>query len=474
MSRGVSPNSATYELSNSLSSYKNSTCDQDTLSNLKIQVFAKDQDKKDFKNLLSLFNNLQAEIAKISEQKKRLEIALAQLESDERNSIIIDLKNKNENLFNELNEKIALNKKLYNENNKLFQELEAKTTEGEDLQDQIVEQEEIIKRISSDKETIKNKVIYLSQIKEKQSNDIHDLNVQINALNFQHKDQGNTLKNKNGQNYDIIGILKEEQNIFKNLTIELKAKENDLITSQQELNKNNDNIHLLQCNVNNLANVIKKTKEDITIVNNNYINETSKLNQLNANNQKSNLVIKDRDEHIKQINIDNELIKQNNTEVNCENNKLLSVLDAYKKHLCLLVTQNKKAANEIKYLLGRDRELKEILERDKHLKDVKFENQQFVSNSNTKIRDFISSNGNGKILLMEKNISNNTTTTIKRTYSIDSKNWNNRNNNMNNIERINSMDDRDITNNLVMNKFQENKLIYSQDRYMDDNEKEEI
>ena len=411
---------------------------------------------------------------KYPSQKKRHEIALAQLESDERNSIIIDLKNKNENLFNELNEKIALNKKLYNENNKLFQELEAKTAEGEDLQDQIVEQEEIIKRISSDKETIKNKVIYLSQIKEKQSNDIHDLNVQINALNFQHKDQGNTLKNKNGQNYDIIGILKEEQNIFKNLTIELKAKENDLITSQQELNKNNDNIHLLQCNVNNLANVIKKTKEDITIVNNNYINETSKLNQLNANNQKSNLVIKDRDEHIKQINIDNELIKQNNTEVNCENNKLLSVLDAYKKHLCLLVTQNKKAANEIKFLLGRDRELKEILERDKHLKDVKFENQQFVSNSNTKIRDFISSNGNGKILVMEKNISNNTTTTIKRTYSIDSKNGNNRNNNMNNIERINSMDDRDITNNLVMNKFQENKLIYSQDRYMDDNEKEEI
>ena len=472
MSRGVSPNSATYELSNSLSSYNNSTCDQDMLSNLKIQVFAKDQDKKDFQNLLSQYKNLQAEIAKISDQKKQHEMSLAQLESDERNNIIIDLKNKNENLFNELNEKIALNKKLYNENNKLFQELEAQTSQGDALQDQIVEQEEMIKRLSSDKETIKSKVIYLSQIKEKQANDIHDLNVQINALNFQNNDQGNALKSRDGQNYDIINILKEEQNIFKNLTIELKTKEKDLFTSQQELNKNNDNIHLLQCNVNNLANVINKTKEDITIINTNYIKETSKLNQLNANNQQSNLVIKDRDERINQINTDNGILKQKNAEINCENNNLHTLLDVYKKHLCLLVTQNKKIASEIQYLLGRDKEVKDILERDNHLKDLKYENQNFVSNSNAKIREIVNNQISPPV--MEKkvtNITSNTTTTIKRTYSIDSKNGNNRNsnlNNLNNIERINSMDIRDI--NMEMNKVQDNKLIYSQEGYMDDNE----
>ena len=472
MSRGVSPNSATYELSNSLSSYNNSTCDQDMLSNLKIQVFAKDQDKKDFQNLLSQYKNLQAEIAKISDQKKQHEMSLAQLESDERNNIIIDLKNKNENLFNELNEKIALNKKLYNENNKLFQELEAQTSQGDALQDQIVEQEEMIKRLSSDKETIKSKVIYLSQIKEKQANDIHDLNIQINALNFQNNDQGNALKNRDGQNYDIINILKEEQNIFKNLTIELKTKEKDLFTSQQELNKNNDNIHLLQCNVNNLANVINKTKEDITIINTNYIKETTKLNQLNANNQQSNLVIKDRDERINQINTDNGILKQKNAEINCENNNLHTLLDAYKKHLCLLVTQNKKIASEIQYLLGRDKEVKDILERDNHLKDLKYENQNFVSNSNAKIREIVNNQISPPV--MEKKVTNimsNTTTTIKRTYSIDSKNGNNRNsnlNNLNNIERINSMDIRDI--NMEMNKVQDNKLIYSQEGYMDDNE----
>ena len=218
--------------------------------------------------------------------------------------------------------------------------------------------------------------------------------------------------------------------------------------------------------------MINKTKEDITIINTNYINETTKLNQLNANNQQSNLVIKDRDGQINQINIDNGILKQKNSEINCENNNLLTLLDAYKKHLCLLVTQNKKIASEIQYLLGRDKEVKVILERDNNLKDLKYENQKFVSNSNAKIRDF--ANNQISPSVMEKkvtNITNNTTTTIKRTYSIDSKNGNNRNsnlNNLNNIERINSMDIRDI--NMEMNRVQDNKLIYSQEGYMDDNE----
>ena len=121
MSRGVSPNSTTYELVNSCNSFTKSICEKDVITNLKVQVFAKDQNKKNFQNLLSMYHKLEEELLKITEQKKAHEIALCQLESDCRNNSINELKNKNENLFNELNEKIALNKKLYNENNQLFQ-----------------------------------------------------------------------------------------------------------------------------------------------------------------------------------------------------------------------------------------------------------------------------------------------------------------------------------------------------------------
>ena len=93
------------------------------LSQLKVQVFEKDQNKGNYNNLLSKFKKLQDELAKISEIKKQHEASLKQFETDQRNKDIIDLKNKNENLFNELNERIALNKKLYRENNNLFREL---------------------------------------------------------------------------------------------------------------------------------------------------------------------------------------------------------------------------------------------------------------------------------------------------------------------------------------------------------------
>ena len=48
MSRGVSPNSTTYELVNSCNSFTKSICEKDVITNLKVQVFAKDQNKKKF------------------------------------------------------------------------------------------------------------------------------------------------------------------------------------------------------------------------------------------------------------------------------------------------------------------------------------------------------------------------------------------------------------------------------------------
>ena len=50
MSRGVSPNSSINQFSKSCSSFKTTFCDQDAISQLKYQVFEKDQNKKIIKN----------------------------------------------------------------------------------------------------------------------------------------------------------------------------------------------------------------------------------------------------------------------------------------------------------------------------------------------------------------------------------------------------------------------------------------
>ena len=471
MSRGISPNSTTYELANSCNSLNNSCCEHDVITNLKVQVFAKDQNKKNFQSLLSMYHKLEEDIAKISDQKRKYEIALEQLESDNKNNVIIDLKNKNENLFNELNEKIALNKKLYNENNKLFQELETKTCECEHLHAQIHNQEELIRKLTSDKDEIKNKVICLSQIKEKQENDIHDLTIKINKLNLQNDDQGNILKNKHGQNYEIIDYLNEEKNINKNLKIELKTTESTLISSQQKLNRDNDNINLIQRDINNITNIIKKDNEDISIIKNNVIKEVTMVKQLDIDKRQINNLIIDKEEHIKQLNNDNKIIKQNNSEINCQNTKLSSLLEAYKKHLSIIYCQNKKVANEIKYLLSRDDELRAILQRDDHLRDINYENEQFMNNTNDIIRD---NNFDTRQTMAE------TKTIIKRTYSFSGKDGLKMRDSpkiiksVNNIERINSFDNKEINPNISGNFIQNNNLQSSQEYFdFNDNEMED-
>ena len=318
MSRGTSPNSITYELNNSCDSYKETFCKQDTISQLKVQVFEKDQNKKNYRNLLSMFNNLQGELAKILEQKKHHEIALQQFEVDERNQAISELKIKNENLFNELNNKIILNKKLYSENNSLFRELEAKSIQNEDLQEQMNKQDILVKKINHDKEQLKSQIISLSQTKEKQEKDIQSLTVQIEQISIDNNSQANFLSSKNGENNILVSSLNDEKSINQGLVNELRNKETNLISSKQQLTRDTDNIKLMKNDINNLGIIIKKNAEDITTFNDNLIKETTVLNQLSADNQHLDTLVKDRDAHINQINSDNSVLKQGNTEINLD------------------------------------------------------------------------------------------------------------------------------------------------------------
>ena len=417
MSRGISPKLKSNELLNICDCdchfFKQIICNENEISNLKAQVFKKEQNKKDYQNLLSIYNKLQEDFAKISEQKRLNEIALSKLVTDERNNSIIKLKKDNEILFNEINKKIDVNQKLYTENNKLFHELENIIGEGNNLHVQIHQQEEKIKLITHDKDEIKNKLNSLNQIRLKQEKDIHDLNIQINKINLHNSNQINILNNKIDKNYDIINNINEEKSRNNNLILELKNKESNLMANQQILNRDNDNIHLIKNDINILENKIKKDNEDISVINSNLIKEKSVISQLSIDNQQLNNCINDRDEKIRQINNNNNILKQDNSEIKYQNEKLSIHLPKYKKHLNILISQNKILVNEIQFLLSRDNELKKILERDTHLKDVQFENDQIVKNSNEKLALSL-----GRDIYIEEK----SNIRLKKTYSIEGNN----------------------------------------------------
>ena len=89
------------------------------ISQLKTQVFEYEQNEKNFNGLQGKFRNLQNEYTLLSEEKLRLEYELKQ-KSESANKTINELRSENENLLVDLNEKLALNKKLFNDNNNLF------------------------------------------------------------------------------------------------------------------------------------------------------------------------------------------------------------------------------------------------------------------------------------------------------------------------------------------------------------------
>jgi len=457
MSRGVSPNSnsMTYEINKSCrSTFKTGIVDEDMLSQLKVQIFEKDQSRGNYENLLAKYNKLQEDLQKIIQIKKQHESDLRQQESDERNIVIADLKTKNENLFNELNERIALNKKLYNENNSLFRELEAKKTENQSIKEEICRQEEILRRLTYEKEELEKKVYNLNQMKEKQEKDILNFSEEINKISYKNDDQNNMIKDRNGQNLDMYNQINEEKIINKNLLFELRDKENHVSQTQQKLDIVNENVLKLKTELDSLTNIYNRNNEDINTINNNLIKESSTINQLIIDNKNMNNDIHDRDIQIKNLSSENEMLKQSNKELNEDTNSINKVFEKYRSHLILLATQNKKIASEIQLLVGRDTEVKAILDRTNLLREIRLENDRLVTNSIEKIKYHIEDQGSPYRYENNDINNNNSRNSLKRTYSIDKSD--DKNNNFRYESRINEKEN-EINVSQSFNKENENR-----------------
>ena len=412
MNRGISPNSMTYEINqNGNTQYRDSLIQQDILSQLKIQVFTKDQNRQNYENLLAKYHKLQEDMERLIQMRNQHEISLRQQQNDERNLLINELKNKNDELSNQLNNQIAINKKLYNENNLMFKELELKKNENQNLQDEIIRQEDFLHRLSYEKDEIEKKIYNLNQMRERQEMEIINCNEEINNLNYKNNGQGNLIRSRSDENINIYNEINNEKIINQNLMIELRDKENNYISNQQELNMANENIHGLESDINNLTNLLNRNNDDIDIVNNNLIKETETTNKLISDNNNISNYINERDAEIENIKNENDLLKQNNKDMDIENNNMNTLLEKYKQHLILLVIQNKKLSSEIQLLLGRDSEMKTVLDRTDFLKDFRQENDKLISNSIENIKPHLDNS-------YQFENSMNNSTTIKKTYSL--------------------------------------------------------
>ena len=367
-----SQHSVTYQISNTNCRYDVQDELDLMITNLKAEIFEKQQNAKDYCALEAKFHQLQNDIQLLSDQKICLEQELSH-SSNNGSALISNLRAENENLMSELNEKNTLNKKLYGDNNNLYQTLEGKTCENQNLEEKICNQEDILQKLNQEKNDLENTIFSLNHLKNKHENDIQNLKNQIALKNKESNELENSLRNKNTQNSQIINEFKNEKNINDDLINALKSKESNLMKAQQELCTANDTLCKLENNLNNLNCEHNKNKDEIVCYNNNLLKETSVINQVENNNKKLDDMIKDRDVKIKRLTNDNNLLKSEKSNLSNNTHNLMKQIDAYKKHILIITEQNDKLSQELEFILSRDAQLMYTLSRVSHLRSVEDE-----------------------------------------------------------------------------------------------------
>lgn len=377
-------------------------CDMDCLiTNLKSELFEKMQNAKDYCSLEAKVLQLQKEINALNDEKRLLECKIIQ-SGKEGDQMICELKNKNENLKNALNEKNVVNKQLYGENNNLFQALEAKTCDNQNLQDQMCHQENILSRLNADKFSLQSTINNLNQVRDKHMKDIQNLSTEINILNKSSNDNDFSLRNKQSQNLQILNEFNSIKCVNSKLFNELKEKECCLMKKQEELCLLNDNIAKLQNELNNLNCLNQRTKDDISCTNNSLLKEISLRNNLDNDNSKLNCLVTDRNVKIQKMMNDNDILKCANTGDNNDNIFLNKKVEAYKKHILILTSQNENLSAELENIINRDSQLLNTLGRDTYLRAVQYENKNVINSSLDCLQAF--SQNQNKNLDCDKNI----------------------------------------------------------------------
>lgn len=355
--------------------------DQDLLiTQLKAEIFDKEQKIKDLNDLQAQFNQLQNNLSLLSTEKLKVEYEMCQL-NNESNKMVCDLRTQNDNLTNNLNVKIGENQKLYCENNNLFRELEGKNAESHCLQDKLSQQEHVINHLSEQKNIIDQNICAMSQAHQCNLKDIQNFQQQINCLSLKTQEQENLIKGTHCKNLNLIQELNEEKRTNQILCDQLKKADSDLVCLQNQLGLANDTINHLQSDYNNLSLCYNKNKNDIAELNNNILKENSIRIQIEDNNKKLEAMISDRNNTIQTITHDNDLLKVNVDNLDQDNNALVRKIDEFKRHIVTLSGLNESLVNELGNILDRDSRLGFTLERDTKLRSIQRQNKEIVESS---------------------------------------------------------------------------------------------
>ena len=392
------------------------------ITHYKSQILYKTKRAENYTELQLKFRNLQSEMTKLSNENLKLKFALAQLqESNERKKI--ELCKSNEELIKKIKDKDTTNRQIYDDNRLLNYELEKKITDNNKLYQDLMDQKNMIDKLNRDKSNVEQKLFNLNKKQQNNENDLSNLNFQINKLNNETNAQNKIILNKNNENSSLIKQIKNEKDINNNLSEQLNNKEKEIFESKQKLAIANDDLNKLENDYNNMKLEYNKNGNELSFLNNNFITEKSRKEEMENTNKTLKNDILEKEDILKKEKEDNKELNKDIDHLELDINNLLKKLEGFKTHIFIMSDVNKNIVKELECVLIRDNKIETALERDEILENIKFENRSIVMNSRRNVNGIMNNfndiNINNQRKLSYEYESNDTDRNKQSNFSMD-------------------------------------------------------
>ena len=364
------------------------------ICDLQSEIEKRIQNTPDYSQLESLFVQLENKVQNLSEEKLQIEYELRQKTKEDKR-LISELKNENDNLIKEINNKSLIIEKIYLDNNDLYAELESKTKDNQYLKEQLIKQNDVLKKINKDRNNLQNNLNDLNILKNQDYSDIQELKAQINFLTKENENNDLELDKLVEINNQCLDELNEEENINIKLRNIIKEKDNEIKQNTHELELTNDRLKKLGNDFNNLNIDINEEEENINLLDENLIKESQIRDDLMNKNQQLSDLITEKECQIEELNKENIIEKNNLDDINKDISSLDDKIEEYKKHIINLTDINELLSKELRDIIEVDEQMKNnAIDRIQYLKGLKEDNKYIINQSLKNLKNYMENNGN--------------------------------------------------------------------------------
>jgi chromosome segregation ATPase len=374
------------------------------ISQLKAHIFELEQHDKDYDTLNHKYRQLQNDCTLLNEAKLRLEYELRQ-KDENYNKQICDLRNENENLQLGYNEKLSVNKKLFAENDSLSKQLDMKNEEIRELTDRLNELLAQLDRSQEDRAALERHVQGLNDVKMSQKTEITKLIEDNKKLSKICQDQDRSMKLSEQECHKLASKLDETNYDLKNVTGQLRSREENLNFTQGQLEENKNLNLKLQSTIRDYERQFENMRNDIDGLKNNLLREKQSRNEEEKRGEQLEGIIQERERELNRLGNDIENMKVMNQRISDDKMNGQIENDKLKNHIMVLTQQNQKLIAEIENILDQDEKMKEQLSRKDRIVSLLRNNKSTIEHSLNNIDDFLNRSNNNVFKTQSNNVS---------------------------------------------------------------------